>query len=98
METDKNDVTKKAAAGRAHKLSLDSHKLLSVSGVKNVPTFTEKGISIGLDGEKLEIIGRDLQITHLDVDAGTLSVTGYVTAMKYVSGDPAGGFIKKLLK
>lgn len=85
-------------AKRPHKLTLDNHRLLSVSGIKSVPTFTDKGISIELDAERLDVIGRDLSVKNLDVEAGTLTVDGYVTALKYGGKGSGGSIIGKLLK
>lgn len=81
-----------------HRLELDNHKLLSVSGVKSVPTFTDKGLVVELADETLTVSGRDLSVKRLDVETGDLLIAGYVTALKYGGTVRDGGIIKKLLK
>lgn len=92
--TKKSDNLEK---NKNHRLELDNHKLLAVSGVKNVPTFTDKGLVVELSGETLTVSGRDLSVKKLDVDKEELLISGYVTALKY--GDSReSGLLKKLLK
>lgn len=102
MELGKN-VSKQGAGDETkhkmpHKLELDAHKLLSVTGVKNVPTFTEKGLSAELDGETLLIGGKDLSVKQLDVESGKLVVTGFVTSLRYTVGASPSGIVKKIFK
>ncbi len=97
MKTEKRELSNPSKS-KNHRLVLDNHKSLSISGVKNVPTFTDKGISVELDGESLFVGGRDLQVKRLDVENGDLLISGYVTSLKYGGQSPSGGFIKRLLK
>lgn len=93
MENSKN-----VEKNKNHRLELDNHKLLSVSGVKNVPTFTDKGLSIDLGNDTLMVSGKDLSVKRLDVESGDLILSGYITALKYGSSEHGSGFVKKLLK
>ena len=49
-----------------HSLRLDEHRLLTVTGVKAVPTFTDKLIEIELEGESLTVTGKGLTSTRAD--------------------------------
>lgn len=83
---------------RAHNLRLDQNKTLSVSGVKNVPTFNSKQIVVDLGNQSLCVTGSDLNITSLDLDTGLMSATGHINALKYSTQFDAKSFFKKLFK
>ena len=82
---------------RNHRIELDGHQLLSVWGVKAVPTFGDKEIKILLDGESLLVTGQNLEIKLLDLEKGQLIAKGYVTGLKYSSGGEKG-VLKKIFK
>ena len=81
-----------------HRLELDGHELLSVSGVKSVPTFGDKEIKIQLDGESLSVTGQNLEIKLLDLEKGQIVAKGYVTGLKYSSGNIEKGMLKRIFK
>lgn len=81
-----------------HRLELDGHQLISVWGVKGVPTFGDKEIKIQLDGELLTITGQNLEIKLLDLEKGQLIAKGYVGGMKYSSASLEKGVLKKIFK
>ena len=81
-----------------HSLQLSEHRLLTVTGVKAVPTFTDKLIEIELEGETLVVAGHDLAVKGLDLDSGRLSAAGYVTAMRYSTGAKPSSVIKRIFK
>lgn len=91
-------VQKDFSGEKIHKIELDNHRHLSVSGVKGVPTFSDKEIKIQLDGESLLLTGHSLEIKLLDLDKGTLVAGGYVSAMKYLSSGTDMGILKRLTK
>ena len=86
-----------AEKSKNHRLELDGHQLISVWGVKGVPTFGEKEIIIQLDGENLLISGHNLEIKLLDLEKGQLIAKGYVTALRY-SSSLEKGVLKKIFK
>jgi sporulation protein YabP len=100
ISNSKQQKTEESSANKSvHRLELDNHKLLSVSGVKGVPVFNDKEVKVVLDGETLSVSGQNLEIKLLDLDTGKLLVGGYVTSLKYSSSSGGeGGFIKKLFK
>ena len=81
-----------------HKVELDNHSLLSVTGVKGVPTFSDKEIKILLKDENMLVTGQNLEIKLLDLERGNLVATGYVTGLKYSSGNVETGVLKRLFK
>ena len=84
--------------GKNHRLELDGHELLSVWGVKSVPTFGDKEIKIQLDGETLSVTGQNLEIKLLDLEKGQIIAKGYVTGLKYSSGNVEKGVLKRIFK
>ncbi len=94
MET-KNTLSNVSKTKTPHSLSLDNQRKLSMTGVKAVPSFTPHGLSVELDGQKLEVVGRDLSVKALDLDRGTLEVNGFVTGLKYNDG---ASVVKKIFK
>ncbi len=93
-----NSKVSNVEKNKNHKIELDGHKLLSVSAVKSVPTFSDKELIVDLADEKLTISGQNLEVKHLDLESGILVVTGYVTAMRYSSGSTEKSFLKRLVK
>ena len=82
-----------------HSLQLSEHRLLTVTGVKSVPTFTDKLIEIELEGETLAVAGHDLAVKGLDLESGRLTATGNVLTLRYSSALPSPrSLLKKLFK
>ena len=86
------------SASKPHSLQLAEHRLLTVTGVKAVPTFTDKLIVIELDGETLSVTGHDLTVRGLDLDSGRFSAAGYVTSMRYSTAPDPSSFLKRIFR
>lgn len=85
-------------AAKAHSLQLSEHRLLTVTGVKAVPTFTDKLITVELEGETLSITGHDLVVKGLDLETGRFSAAGWVTSMRYSTAPDPSSFLKRIFK
>lgn len=85
-------------AAKAHSLQLSEHRLLTVTGVKAVPTFTDKLITVELDGETLSVTGHDLVVKGLDLETGRFSAAGWVTSMRYSTAPDPSSFLKRIFK
>lgn len=94
-QDEKSKQTQTAFHG--HKLELDHHRMFSMTGVKDVPVFTDKNITVTLDGETLNIAGQDLAVKNLDIENGKLSVTGSVHSLKY-SSQGSASLVKRIFK
>ncbi len=88
----------KTTDNRNHRVEIDGHQLISIWGVKSVPTFGDKEVKIQLDGEMLVLSGQNLEIKLLDLEKGQLIVKGYVTGLKYTSSSTEKGVLKKIFK
>ena len=85
-------------AAKAHSLQLSEHRLLTVTGVKAVPTFTDKLITVELEGETLAVTGHDLVVKGLDLETGRFSAAGWVTSMRYSTAPDPSSFLKRIFK
>ena len=74
-----------------HSLTLENRTLLKAGGVLRIDSFDEETIAAATGGGRLLIRGENLHIEALDVDAGTLTVTGKVTSLAYVDSGKRGG-------
>ena len=92
-----SDNAQKPAA-KSHSLQLSEHRLLTVTGVKAVPTFTDKLITVELEGETLSVTGHDLVVKGLDLETGRFSAAGWVTSMRYSTAPDPSSFLKRIFK
>ena len=92
------DQTANAVQKSAHKVELDHLHAMSVTGVADVPTFTDKTVVIRLKGETLTVSGQNLSVKNLDVSDGKLQIEGQVNALKYSSSAPPSSFAKRIFK
>ncbi|MCM1306320.1 MAG: YabP/YqfC family sporulation protein [Bacteroides sp.] len=94
-------VAKPAASGAervGHKLELDHERAMSMTGVKDVPVFTDKNITVRLANETLLVTGQNLAVKNLDVESGKLQVTGRVFSLRYTSQTAPTSIIKRIFK
>ncbi len=94
-------ATTKAAESVArapHKIELDHLHSMSVTGVVDVPTFTDKTVTVRLSNETLTIYGQNLAIKSLDVDNGKLQLSGQVNSLKYSAQSTPSSFAKRIFK
>lgn len=71
---------------------------MSVTGVLDVPTFTDKNIVVKLADETLHVSGQGLSVKNLDVESGKLQIEGRVDAIKYVAKSTPGSFAKRIFR
>ena len=81
-----------------HKLELDHERAMSMTGVKDVPVFTDKNITVRLANETLLVTGQNLAVKNLDVENGKLQVTGRVFSLRYTSQTAPTSIIKRIFK
>lgn len=80
-----------------HKIELDHLHGMSVSGVVDVPVFTDKSITIRLNGETLLVTGNNLTIKNLDTQSGSLVIEGQINLLKYTM-QGSTSFAKRIFK
>ena len=92
------DQAAKTAQKTSHKVELDHVHAMSVTGVEDVPTFTDKTIVIRLKDETLTVSGQNLSVKNLDVTEGKLQIEGQVNALKYSASGAPTSFAKRIFK
>lgn len=81
-----------------HSLILENRKCLSLSGVKDVGSFDDEAVTIYTDFGELNVRGRSLHISKLNLDSGEVTIDGELAAMVYTENKQAGGFMSKLFR
>ncbi len=92
------DQAAKTTQKTSHKVELDHLRAMSVTGVEDVPTFTDKTIVIRLKDETLTVSGQNLSVKNLDVADGKLQIEGRVNALKYSASGSPTSFAKRIFK
>ena len=88
--------------GMPHNLILEDRKKLVVSGVEDVDSFNENEVIFLTSMGMITVLGEDLHIARLDLDAGQLVIDGTIQAVDY--SDHAelraekSGFLGKLFR
>ena len=78
---------KSTTAAGIHNLSLSCRKILHLDGVQRVENFNETGILLQTECGLLSVTGKDLSVSSLNVDNGTLKVEGQIDALRYKTGE-----------
>ena len=68
-------------------LTLTDRTKLCVGGVKNVISYYDEAVSLELYSCNLEVDGRELNITRLELDKGEVEISGFVTGLNYTGDD-----------
>lgn len=97
-KTDFAPVKEQKSPSATHKIELDHLHFMSVTGVADVPTFTDKTITIKLKDETLQVSGQNLSVKNLDVESGKLQIQGRVDAIKYVTKTTPSSIAKRIFK
>ena len=83
---------------KAHSLSMQDRKRLTVSGVEDVESFDEDTVTLATCGGALTVRGSGLKIEKLSLDGGELVVEGRIDGLDYAENAPGRrGFFGKLL-
>ena len=88
-----------ASAGepRAHTVTLNDRKRLSITGVEDVDCFNEQIVVLRTPLGTLTVTGAGLNVSQLSVEDGRVSVEGEVDALEYTGGRKKGG-LSRLFK
>ncbi|MBQ3020150.1 MAG: YabP/YqfC family sporulation protein [Clostridia bacterium] len=67
-----------------HSVIIEQRKLISVSGVESVNSFSEVRIVLTrVGGEKMSVVGTDLKITSFSKVSGAFTAEGLITGVQY---------------
>lgn len=85
---------------QGQKLTLENRENLSVSGVRDVESFSETAVSLDTALGRLLIKGENLRINKLNVDTGDLNLLGKVNMLEYAKNTKRqkGSMLENLFK
>lgn len=85
---------------KSHGIKLDERQQLVVTGVVHVDNYDDKEITLQTTLGTLIIKGEELNISVLNLEEGTLSVTGTINQLLYSDqgSRKSKGLLQKLLK
>ena len=87
---------KNCAAG--HVLCLKERTRLTATGVMDVGTVTEDGISAATKAGTLHVRGKGLKVIRLDAATGELELAGEVQAVSYVDEQRHRSWLARLFR
>lgn len=85
-------------APRAHTVTLNDRKKLSITGVEDVDCFNEQIVVLKTPLGTLTVTGAGLNMSQLNVEDGRVSVEGDVDALEYTGGKRKGGGLSRLFR
>ena len=82
---------------KPHLLTLDNRRVLTLTGVEDVPGFDEQTISIKLSDASLVVKGAGLHISKLNLESGDVVIDGTVSSLQYL-GASSGSLRSRLFR
>ncbi|MBQ3330976.1 MAG: sporulation protein YabP [Ruminococcus sp.] len=82
---------------KPHILTLDNRKLLTLSGVEDVPGFDEQTINVKLCDSSLVVKGSGLHISKLNLESGDVVIDGVINSLQYI-GASSGSLRSRLFR
>lgn len=83
---------------KEHRLEVTNRNFLKITGIEAVDAITEKETSMKVLGGGLSITGVNLKAETLNVESGTLVLSGLVENIKYTNKKEKTGLLKKIFK
>lgn len=77
-------AVKQPTMRRKHQFSLRNREVLAMEGVVNVDSFDNEEVVVETDAGALIVRGEQLHIKELNLEAGTLQLTGIVHGLHYM--------------
>ncbi|MBQ9679199.1 MAG: sporulation protein YabP [Ruminococcus sp.] len=82
---------------RPHLLTLDNRRLLTLTGVEDVPGFDEQTINVKLSDATLVVKGSSLHISKLNLESGDVVIDGNISSLQYL-GASSGSLRSRLFR
>lgn len=84
------------SAVKGHSMSMENRERLSLSGVEDVSGFDESLVVLRTSMGALTIRGEGLHIGRIDLDSGSLELSGKVQELSYDESGPAPSLWSRL--
>lgn len=79
-----------------HRITIDSRNSTVITGITNVESASENGLTLHINNVVLSIEGDKLKVQKIDVDTGIVEVSGLIKSLKYSDSKPHRSILKKL--
>ncbi len=67
-----------------HKIIMENRSTVSITGVDKVETAIHTQFTCVVIGQRLQILGKNLEVGRLDVECGCVSLSGEITSINYI--------------
>lgn len=83
-----------------HSIIMENRENLTVTAVTDVKSFDSENILITLQEGGLSLKGKNLKITQLDLETGTVAISGECSSLVYTgsTAQTGGNLLKRLMK
>lgn len=81
-----------------HHVIIEGRSRVTISGVEEVDSFDENGVSLQTNRGSLIISGNGLHVDKLSIDKGELNVEGRIDSLQYADEAQTGGFWSRLFR
>ena len=81
-----------------HHIIMEDRARITASGVEDVDSFDENGVTMLTNRGALVIRGRELHIDRLSIDKGELNIEGIIDSLQYIDEAQSGGFWSRLFR
>lgn len=100
MLRDKKEDAKEKKENIIHNIIMEGRKKLSVSGVTDVESFSDRAVLLYTKMGELTVRGRNIRVSEISVDSGDMQVEGEIDSLVYGSKSRCAslGLIGKLFK
>ncbi|MCL1820475.1 MAG: YabP/YqfC family sporulation protein [Oscillospiraceae bacterium] len=79
-----------------HHVIIEGRSRATVSGVEDVESFDENGVTMVTSRGTLVLTGSGLRVDRLSIDKGEINVEGQVDAIEYLGDTERRGFLSRL--
>lgn len=80
-------------------IAIEDRSRISISGVENVDSFNDNTIVLSTIKGGLSIKGEDLNISKLNLEEGSVKISGQINSLTYISKEGAPkNFMGKIFK
>lgn len=94
-----NEINETAKNIGKHTVKIDSNKSVTVTGIKNVESVTQKEAVLTLEKQKLTLKGSGIAVSKLDVAEGTATFeTTAIASLSYTGGNTEKFSLKGMFK
>ncbi len=84
---------------KTQNIHIEDRNRISISGVEQVDSFNETTILLSTIKGELSIKGEELNISKLNLDDGSVKISGMINSISYISKEGAPkNFIGKIFK